>query len=177
MSVVANIGRVVTATKAALSLPVLHYEYGHPTEIVNTLIQMTKTLTHDALKYPLIALFQDFPENEQGAAGSLTKVRLRIVIATRGVTGGKAADRQAQSFDAVLYPIYNEFVHQLTRSPYFLNPARPRHEKIDRPFWGKEGLYGNIANIATDELDCIELRNLELTTLTRDCVPSLGKHF
>ena len=43
------------------------------------------------------------------------------------------------------------------------------HTKIDRLFWGKEGLYANEGNIFEDFLDCIEIRDLELNVYSKIC--------
>lgn len=176
--IVEMFGNVVTAAESAIlpylktinpKIVQLHYEHGHPQEIVGTLAEMSQTQAFQAKKYPLVALFQDFPEPVSGKPGELAKARVTVVITTQTQPGLKAAERYAVNFKSILYPIYKELMWQLANSAYFFHSTVPRHDKIDRPFWGKEGLYGNIASVATDELDCIELRNLELTIPPAAC--------
>jgi len=45
------------------------------------------------------------------------------------------------------------------------------HDKIDRLFWGRSGLYGNEGNIFNDHLDAIEIQNLSLSLrLNKNCI-------
>lgn len=174
--VVTSFGHVVEATKTALSLSTLHYEHGRPLEIINTLSNMSKTQSNMAIKYPLIALFQDFQEEQPRKAGDPIKARVQVVIATQGKTDMKAAARYNATFTNVLIPIYEELVRQIQKSAYFFNATVP-HTRIDHPYWGKEGLYGNTGNIFDDALDCIELRGLELIVPSVSCQPYALKNF
>lgn len=174
---------VVLATEAAI-LPYLktvdpliehlHYEHGHPQEIVNTLISMTQTQEWQMKKYPMVALFQDFGGVTPDTPTGIATVRVNIIICTKAAMDAKASDRYATTFNPILHPIYRELLRQLSITSFFRGTAPVRHEPIDHPFYGKDGLYGTIANMAaTDALDCVEMRNTELRLQpARQCVGS-----
>lgn len=155
----------------------LHYLYGHPLEIVKTLTEMENPQAYQYKKYPLVALFMDFQESKPRTGRELLTVRLQVIIANQADPEIKAADRYTANFKRILYPIYEELCRQLVASPYFQGANTPVHTKIDRPFWGKEGLYGNIAHIGTDILDCVELKNLDLVIRRCACVSAPTSNF
>lgn len=171
---------VVTATEVAI-LPYLqtiddkivqvHYEHGHPLEIVNTLLEMNKPQVEQFKKYPLIALFEDITE-DMGAVDPGT-ARLQVVIAMHGELVMKSAERYQLNFNRILLPLYHEFIKQY--KAHFA--SRAQHTRIIHPYWGREGLYGNTANQFADALDCIELRNLETPLRRAHCTPASFKNF
>lgn len=173
-------GSVVEAVSAAM-LPTLqaydsaitgvHYLHGHPVEIIETLTQRDKSDTWRYKKYPLVALFQDFPESHNGQIGIDNEATLHIVIAYSSIATYKSPERYAKKFKPVLYPIYLELMNQIVLSAKFLNygVSTIPHIKIDRLFWGKEGLYGNTGNVFNDMLDCIEIRDLKLKVNLKNC--------
>lgn len=151
----------------------IHYLHGSEQEIVNTLVNMNMPQSQQLQKYPLIALVQDFGEDAGRDATSEGVFRpKKILICNQTPETGKAASRYTNNFKPILYPIYEELLRQLAAEPHYLTgSARTiRHSKWDHPFYGREGLYGNISNAATDCLDCMELRNLELIKRRSYCV-------
>jgi hypothetical protein len=170
-AIVEAFGHVVQATEEEIlsylqgvdnTISGLHYEYGHPLTIINKLAQMETSQAQQREKYPLVALFMDFPEEQPRTVGALRKAKSQVIIATRTIKDRTVEQRYATAFNTILTPIYEELCRQLAKSAYFFHSAVPAHQKIDRPFWGKEGLYGNYTGVATDYLDCIEIRNVEL---------------
>lgn len=151
----------------------INYIFGHPKEILNTLIDYEKTLEFQYKKYPLVALFMDFPELYAGT-GYRCKVRLRVVIAHRTTEDIKAPRRYETSFEQVLYPVYEELMKQIpTVKGIMVTPGRIPHTKTDRPFWGRGGLYGSELEAPNDFLDCIEITDMELNIayLNPVCLP------
>ncbi len=73
-------------------------------------------------------------------------------------------ERYTNSFRPVLYPLYDLFIKHVINSGFFLNASSSLtlHDKIDRVFWGKQGLYGVEGNIFNDHIDAIEIQNLSL---------------
>jgi len=43
------------------------------------------------------------------------------------------------------------------------------HQKWDRLYWGRNGLFGNQANVFNDFLDVIEIKSLKLKINLRSC--------
>jgi hypothetical protein len=157
--------RYVTAdVKTRLGISVLHYEHGHPREIIDTLLSMTKSHTQTANKFPLIALYQDYPE-ERGGNTRFYKVKLQLIICMLSRPNYTAAVRLEKTFKPVLYPIYEMLLQSVAKSGYFREHAANlvKHTKTDRVFWGKSGLYGTEGLIMNDYIDAIELTDFELS--------------
>ena len=152
--VVESFAPIVTAveTKLLTSLQAydntitgVHYLYGHPIEIIQRLKQRDESDEFTFKKYPLVALFQDFPEDHTGQIGIPAEISLHLIIARGTDPKYVAEERYAKNFKPVLYPIYEELLKQITLSKTFMNygVSTLQHTKIDRLYWGKEGLYGN----------------------------------
>lgn len=178
--VVDEIGAVVTKVSTAL-LPMLqlydenitgvHYLHGHPLEIIETLGQRDKAESYVFKKYPLIALFQDFPEPSSASVGVAHEPRLHLIIARATRPEYKASERYDMNFRPVLYPIYAEFMHQLHLHKAFLSYSEEKisHTKTDRLYWGRDGLWKKEGNIFNDWIDCIEITDLRLKVKTKLC--------
>lgn len=156
------IGQVVAATDAKL-FPTLgkhiDYLYGRPSQILTQLTRMNGAPATKGLKYPLIALFMDFPEQSGGSAYYAEVKFPKISIATLTTFDDIPAQRYAKTFKTTLYPILQEFLRQLARHPNIVgnDPYAFPKLKWDRPGTQPEG--GN----PNDYLDAIELQNLQLT--------------
>ena len=153
-------------TRAGISA--LHYEHGHPLEIIKTLQAMTADPASQAGKFPLLALFQDY-EEKRGTKMGMYDVSLHLIIATLTDPNYMAADRMTSTFIPVLYPIYDGLMDAIARSGYFRQTTKDliSHSKTDRMYWGKSGLYGNEGNVFNDYIDAIEIQNLQLTIQTQ----------
>ena len=154
-----------TDKPAALDTDEPFYMYGHPLEIIDTLAKKDKHDTHKFNKYPLIALFQDFTETMGEHQATQSAVNdMNIVICMNTSPDYTAEDRYTNTFKTVLYPLYDLLIKHILKSKWFRNidPGLVPHQKIDRLFWGRSGLYGNESNIFNDYIDAIEIQNLAL---------------
>ena len=153
------------ATDTGMSV---NYLYGHPVEIVDVLSDLAKDITGSVTRFPLIALFQDFTEDKKGVN---TDVKLTIIIAQTTLPSYRAADRYTNTFKTVLYPVYESLLRQIAASRYFKQSTVTQidHQKTDRLYWGKQGLYGNSGNVFNDHVDAIELE-LSLTVVPVGCL-------
>ncbi len=157
-----------TDKPAALDTDEPFYMHGHPLEIINILAQKDNHATHKFNKYPLIALFQDFTETMGENQSVQSTADLNIVIATNTSPDYSADERYDNTFRTVLYPLYDLLLEHIDGSGWFSNGVGlVPHDKIDRLFWGRQGLYGNEANIFNDWLDAIEIQNLSLSLLLK----------
>ena len=68
----------------------VHYQYGHPIEIIETLKQMDEAKAYKFSRYPFVGLFQDFPENV-GEVGFNGEVTLHMIIARFTTQIGRAS--------------------------------------------------------------------------------------
>lgn len=153
----------------------VHYLHGHPLEIIDTLRQRDRADWDHPEKYqryPLVALFQDFPERRYSEPGIAFSPRFHIIIANPTMPEYKSDQRYDFNFRPILYPIYNQLMYRISKHKMFMGYGGTdgiSHTKIDRLFWGREGLYANEANVFDDFLDCIEIIDLELSTYSKFC--------
>lgn len=137
----------------------VNYEHGHPLEIIETMNQKDESETFVYDKYPLVALFQDFPEDDEtfGVEGVAS---LHLIIARATNPDYKATERYAENFNPILQPIYEMLMQEFCYSPYFMeySVTKIKRTKIDRLYWGREGLWKNEKNVFNDFIDCIELK-------------------
>src|SRR5574343_319046 len=102
---------VTAAVKSALSLSVLHYEYGHPIEIINTLTRMSQD------KYPMICLFLDTDETMGRDAGMQSEYQnVHLIIANSTLKDYTASQRATLVFKPILYPIYFQLLKSVAGS-------------------------------------------------------------
>ena len=165
--VVDIIGDVVAATSAAVIGTIgsgILYEYGRSIQILAELIKKNQGITPATKqKYPLFALFQDFPE--QTLTGYFCTVKFpKIVIAMLTNSNDPTPKRYTQTFKPVLYPIFEEFRRQLMRHPNIVgnDPGAIPMIKWDRPGTQPASDPKLGANF-NDYLDAIEIQNMELT--------------
>lgn len=148
----------------------IQYMHGHPLEIIQTLQQKDKGEVGRFEKYPLIALFQDFPEDSIATnIGIDEEATLHFIIAKGTKKDYKANERYEHNFIPFLYPIYEEFLRQIVAEKQFnvYSVKRLPRQKWDRLYWGSSGLYGNEGNVFNDYLDCIEIKNLKIKLIER----------
>lgn len=166
--VVDIIGEVIASADAVL-FPALNkhilYTYGRSIQIL-TKLQKLNEATAQATKnsrFPLIALFQDFPEN-MGVAYAEQVTFPKISIAMLTAFADDPPTRYGKTFKPVLYPIYQEFIRQLARHPNIVgnDPAAFTHIKWDRPGTQPEGDKTRGSNF-NEYVDAIEIQNLQLT--------------
>lgn len=151
----------------------VNYQFGHPVEINETLVNLSKITTNPE-RFPLICLLTDINETKGERFGIDSEVSLHLIIAQLTAKNYTAAERMENNFKPTLYPIYSELLTKIARSKYFVEstPELIKHTKTDRLMWGKVGVNGSEGLIFTDALDCIELTDLKLTVKTQKCYDS-----
>lgn len=172
VAVVDYIGEVVKKTSEKVNNIIgsdVFYQFGHITEINNTLQSYSKTAEFREQKYPAIFLLQDFAEKMGIDAKTETQVKLQLLIVAGSDKNYRAADRYEKVFKPILYPIYDTFIKTLNKDGRHLDVPYDgiSHEKIDRLLLSDalvETTKGR-ANLFNDHLDAIEIRNLQLTIL------------
>ena len=144
----------------------LYFMYGHRSEINRRLAVKSKGQKTKFEKFPLIALRADMESDEDGG---LSNYKLNVAIFTATDRNLNAEERTTQIFKPVLLPLYESFLLNLRKSGLFVwkGHYRPKHTKVERPFWGTPSEEGTVKQIFDDPVDCIELIGLELTK--RNC--------
>jgi len=156
---------IATDVQTATGIQV-HYEHGHPVEIDNILAAWSKTPDNSKVKYPMIALFQDFDEVVSEDPRFASDVRLELIIATMTLPSYTAPQRMENTFVPILYPLYHQLMVSIASSGYFSGVAyKPApHTKTDRMFWGrnKKAVFG-------DYVDAVHITNLSLKVKKFSC--------
>lgn len=149
----------------------INYQYGHKRELIETLVGMSKEEENRVLKYPLVYLVQDFSETRGKEPGIYADVSLNILFVHHTVNTSKIKARYEKVFKPVLYPIYYEFMEQLSKHPqiHVEDPRRIRHKKTDRSYWGRQAVGGNDGLKLTDFVDAIEVEDLQIKILFKNC--------
>lgn len=163
------IGEVVQAADAVL-FPTLNrrilYTYGRSIQILTKLQILNSGQSTKNSKFPLFALFQDFPEN-MGVTYTEMITFPKIIIAMLTTFTDDPPTRYGKTFKPVLYPIWQEFLRQLALHPNIVgnDPAAFPHIKWDRPGTQPEGDKTKGSNF-NEYVDAIEIQNLQLTFKT-----------
>lgn len=160
MIVVTDIFQDVVARTAIALTRDLYFEYGHETEISRIIQSKDRSITMQDKKFPVIWLVMDFVERFD-ELGEVELPDLNIIIATQTRIDDSTRERYEKNFKQVLYPIYVEFLNQMTISGYFGGTNYP-HDKIDRPLWDGAENRG-LSNIFSSPIDAIQIRGLKLT--------------
>ena len=146
----------IVADVARLYGSAVHYQFGHPMEIIESLQDMTKAQAQSNAKYPLITLFTDITQDKGEDYDIESKIKITLMIIAITEPQYKAAERLTVTMQPILYPLYWHLMDSIIDSGYFANGSSekyPKHKQIDRFYWGKSGLYGNTANIFDDFVD------------------------
>lgn len=158
---------MVQAVSTKLTFPV-YFQHGSLLEINQSLAQMSQSNEFKDKKFPLVALLHDYPVIKGGA---FLQVRITVLIATNTLSSYKADKRLEVNFKPILDPIYNELLNQIYLNPNFLTQSTLRlsHTKIDHYYYGTEGSSGHSSTRFNDLVDCIEIRDLELSIYPKNC--------
>lgn len=155
------IGEVIQAVDTVI-FPILgkhiNYEYGSSLQIQTELQKLNGSVTLKSTKYPLMAVFQGFPESI--ATGGYMPVTFpAITIATLTTSTDSTKKRYDKIFRTTLYPIYQEFLRQL-----------PRHRNVVGNcadiFGGKKVDYPGslpVDKAMNEYVDAIEIQGLQIT--------------
>jgi hypothetical protein len=166
---------VVTRVATALDQDVF-FDFGRHSDVTKKLVQKNGAITEEKrTKYPLIWMVTDFEEKSSKDPVIYKELpNLRFIIATGTDKNYTMEQRRDKTFLPTLYPIYKEFLNQLSKTKVLGRPSTSQldHSKFDRPYWGGQpDGGGSDANMFSDNVDAIEIRGLSLKvkTLKPDC--------
>ena len=95
---------------------------------------------------------------------------LNFVIATDTDPNYRTDGRYTYSFDAILTPIYLDFIEAILDSRKLNTPKNHiPHRRINDVYYGAKGTYGVTGNIFDHPLDAIEIQNLEAKIYKQTC--------
>lgn len=151
------------------SIEAVHYEFGHPIEILETLRQMSQAPSLEFKRYPLVALFTDIEENK-GTKGVYGKEEITLLIVNSTIPEYKAATRLEKNFKQIIHPVVDSLIKCICDSPYFVegDPDIIERTETDQYFIGRQGTAGNEANTTNDYLDGTRL--VINVTMSSSCI-------
>lgn len=176
---ISNIFRDLTAATQAAVLPQLqaydnliqgvHFEHGHYLEIAKVLQQKALGTTSKFTKWPLIALFRDFPEKNE--VGLYTEMTATLIIAKSSDPNWTSDQREQNSFIPVLYPVLSAFLEAMDNDQRIMNQSVQElsYTKIDHYYWGSQTVLDKTPNIFNEWTDSIELRDLTIKINPQNC--------
>lgn len=160
----------VTLAAVELNRPIFWF-CGDIVEIIGELKKLSEGgAATKAMRFPMVALLRDFPESKGNEVGIATEPTITLLICTRTEPTYNTQKRKEISFKPVLHPIWEELEKQINFAKEFNTSGLGlNYTQIDHYFYGRESIYGKEANIFTDFIDCVEIRNLNLKTKFTNC--------
>lgn len=169
-------GVVADVSTALLSEIGVSVKYKHNsfTALMNELIEDSNSTTRKNDKYPLIALIQPY-RAELGSDSASPNVTFDLVIVTNTTPTKTADDREEESYNTYLRPIYAELISQLSANQFVsYRGMMPKHRYMDIYHLGDE--RGNKNGYTfPDFVDAILIEGMELKIYPQDtCVSGLS---
>jgi hypothetical protein len=162
---------IVSNVDAALfSRPIdpfhVYFDYGIYTHVTE------KIVAADQTTYPIVWLMMNFDEEIGRLPDSHYEApALQLVIAMPTEKNWTMQERESNTFNPRLFPIYEELIKQISRTSRFGMPSIQKlaHRRTIRPYWGGGDANGPGAeNLFKNYVDAIHIRNLRLT-VKRKC--------
>jgi len=167
------VSELLTPTLQAIdeNITGVHFFQGHPLEVIQELTKLSLAgIDFKKARYPMVALFRDYPEDKGSEVGIYSEVTWNIIIAKRTEPTYNTAKRKDLSFKPILHPIWDALeAEMMNRAEFNTSGVGLDYQQIDHYFWGREGLFGSEKNIFLDWIDCIEIKNLNLKIKNINC--------
>lgn len=140
-----------------------HYP-GTMNEISNVLLNLDKHINGNLLKFPSFLNFQNIKQDK----GSETIIHYNLAIVAPVLSEWLTEEREYQTFELVLRPIYEEFIRQVSMSGFFnIDYGTPQHTYYEVFTTGDSS--GVMLERYGDNMDAIELHDLRLELKPRFC--------
>ena len=131
---------------------------GTQAEISAVLLKLGEAVNGSMLKFPAVLNFQSIRQQRKGDAVTLN---YNLAIAGSVKSTWTTREREAELFERVLRPVYDEFMRQAALSGYFLTDyGLPPHDYYEVFTTG--GNAAQIKDLYGEHVDAIELHNLSL---------------
>lgn len=150
------------------AIQAISFFQGNILEVQQRLVEWSKSRTVKLQRFPCIILLEDIDQvrDERGGSQRFGTAKCQVIICNATRKGWTSEQREEKNFSPVIRPVYYQFLHELSKRPEFNAPTNPRHTFIERKQWGTED---NTANILTDYVDAVELKDLTLTINFSNC--------
>lgn len=151
------VGRVADACGMNVS-----YIFGDWGYICNQLAVWGQTASTARRKYPVVCLYLPYVEDRTGTEA---KVSLEFLMLVNTLKGRSNDERERESFEAVLRPVYRTFMEEVAKEPRFVHnyDGTVPHLYTENFQYGRLGVLGADGKPFRDFVDAIEIKNMELT--------------
>lgn len=139
------------------------FRFGDWEYIADMLTQWSKSQETAALKFPIVVLYSPYSERRTTADRTTATLELAILVNTRKDYSNE--QREIQSFQKVLRPIYDAMLQAIKDEPRINKPYSgiPAHTYRENYRYGRYGVVGANNQPFKDFVDVIEITDLELT--------------
>ena len=158
--VVAEVLASLQLEEGAEVWPVLNYQYGYIKELNQKLVNWNTAPETSNLRFPLVYVAQPFQINKGLDNNFGVTQDLRVFVMNSSNKDWTAEERMVNNFKPILYKIYHQLLIEIDLHTAFVTQHDKliRHGLIDRYYWGEQQ-----KQVLDDVVDCLELRNLQLT--------------
>lgn len=142
----------------------VNYQFGEWKQISAIMEKMSKSSFSEMKKYPLIALFTPIIE-DKSIPNLYCQATVRMLIATRTLSGYTNEQRLAISYKEKLYPAYESLIKNIQDEKLFDFGPRSvvEHRYSDNMRYGSRGVYGSDEKIPfCDLFDGIDIMDLKI---------------
>ena len=154
----------------SVACPQINYIFGNAQYVKDQLDAMSKAVTTNDMKFPLIALFCPFKE-QRNVPEYFSKATIQILIACSSNKEWSNEERLAISFQNILRPIYERLKAELLadgRIDFCYNDLIPL-EYSENYSYGRYGAHTGTGDALSEPIDAINISNLELKIKNPSC--------
>lgn len=157
-------------TSEAIECPEINYIFGNAQYVKDRLDAMSKAVTTNDVKFPLIALFCPFKE-QRNIPEYFSKATVQVLIACSSSKEWSNEERLVLSFQNILRPIYERLKAELLadgRIDFGYKDLIP-HEYSENYSYGRYGAHTGTGDALSEPIDAINISNLELKIKNPSC--------
>lgn len=157
-------------TTETIACPDINYIFGNAQYVKDQLDTMSKSVTTNDMKFPLIALFCPFKE-QRDIPGYFSKATIQILIACSSSKEWSNEERLVRSFQNILRPIYERLKAELRadgRIDFGYEDLMP-HDYSENYSYGRYGAHTGTGDALSERIDAINISNLELKIKNPSC--------
>lgn len=157
-------------SEETIACPDINYIFGNAQYVKDRLDAMSKSVSTNDMKFPLVALFCPFRE-QRDIPGYFSKASVHILIACSSSKEWSNEERLVRSFQNILRPIYRRLKEELVvdgRIDFGYKELMP-HEYSENYSYGRYGAHTDSGEALSEPIDAINITNLELKIKKTSC--------
>lgn len=150
-------------------IPEINFIFGSARYVKDRLDLYAQSIDTVDSKFPLVALFTPI-EEERGINSHYSESKISLVIACSSSKEYSNEEREVESFEKVLRPIYRALIEILRMEPRLDNAYEPiKHNYSENYDYGRYGAYTADGEEVSEPIDAINIRSLEMKIKYPNC--------